>query len=262
MLRRQKDQILNGKPLMELPKRTVNVVSCDFDPFEKSFYDSLESKMESVIQKLMASSKGNSYFSVLLLLLRLRQGTVINLFCDKSLTCSFVKPAIIPSLSQRTIRRTWMRLIPRPLRRVKTSKTLTAMISPLLLARWALHVNAKCAPRSKRYNLRFMSNLNLNNTRLRHDNTGADGWNTHCRGCVPLAKEAQRAERDRPSSAKIRKILQLLKEIEERSEGVEKTIIFSQFTSMLDLIEPFLSEKGIKYVRCELVLLESVLCNF
>ena len=130
---------------------------------------------------------------------------------------------------------------------------LTAMISPLLSARWALYVNVKCAPRSKWYYFRFMSTLNLNNTRLHSGNTGADEWNTHCRGCVPLAKEAQRSERDRPSSAKIRMILQLLKEIEERSQGEEKTIIFSQFTTMLDLIEPFLSEKGIKYVRCELV---------
>ena len=77
MLRRQKDQIINGKTLIELPKRTVNVVSCDFDPSEKFFYDSLETKMESVIEKLMATSKGNSsYISVLLLLLRLRQGTL------------------------------------------------------------------------------------------------------------------------------------------------------------------------------------------
>ena len=53
-----------------------------------------------------------------------------------------------------------------------------------------------------------------------------------------------------PSSAKIRKILELLEEIEERGEE-EKTIIFSQFTSMLDLIEPFLKAKGIKYVRCK-----------
>lgn len=53
-----------------------------------------------------------------------------------------------------------------------------------------------------------------------------------------------------PSSAKIRKILELLDAIEERGEG-EKTIIFSQFTSMLDLIEPFLKADGIKYVRCK-----------
>ena len=47
-------------------------------------------------------------------------------------------------------------------------------------------------------------------------------------------------------------ILKLLNEIDERSGNEEKTIIFSQFTSMLDLIEPFLNEKGVKYVRCEL----------
>ena len=140
---------------------------------------------------------------------------------------------------------------------------LTVKISPLLSVRWALYVNVKCAPQSKQYNFLYFykSNLNLNNTRLHSDNAGADEWSTHCRGCVPLAKEAQRAERDRPSSAKIRKILQLLREIDERSEGVEKTIIFSQFTSMLDLIEPFLNEKGIKYVRCELILLE-MFCAF
>lgn len=53
-----------------------------------------------------------------------------------------------------------------------------------------------------------------------------------------------------PSSAKIRKILELLHDTEERGEG-EKTIVFSQFTSMLDLVEPFLKAGGIKYVRCE-----------
>ena len=97
--------------------------------------------------------------------------------------------------------------------------------------------------------------MKLNNVfRLNKDNAGAGEWSKHCRDCVHLAKEAQRAERDRPSSAKIRMILQLLKEIDERSESEEKTIVFSQFTSMLDLIEPFLSEKGINYVRCELSL--------
>jgi SNF2 family DNA or RNA helicase len=53
-----------------------------------------------------------------------------------------------------------------------------------------------------------------------------------------------------PSSTKIRKILELLGDIEDRGEG-EKTIIFSQFTSMLDLIEPFLKAEQIKYVRCK-----------
>lgn len=76
MLRRRKDQHLNGKALIELPKRTVEIVTCEFDEGEREFYVSLETKMESVIEKLMKNNKGGSnYMSVLLLLLRLRQGT-------------------------------------------------------------------------------------------------------------------------------------------------------------------------------------------
>lgn len=65
--------MLNGKVLIELPLRTVKVMSCTFDRSEQAFYDALESKMESVIEKLISSEKAN-YISVLLLLLRLRQG--------------------------------------------------------------------------------------------------------------------------------------------------------------------------------------------
>jgi SNF2 family DNA or RNA helicase len=53
-----------------------------------------------------------------------------------------------------------------------------------------------------------------------------------------------------PDSAKIRKILELLRKVDERDDE-EKTIIFSQFTSMLDLIQPFLTADGIRHVRCE-----------
>ena len=54
-----------------------------------------------------------------------------------------------------------------------------------------------------------------------------------------------------PDSAKTRQILKLLDDIDERSNAEEKTIIFSQFTSMLSLIEPFLKSRGIRYVRCK-----------
>jgi SNF2 family DNA or RNA helicase len=78
MLRRRKDQTLNGEILIHLPKRTVQVISCKFDDSEDYFYNALESKMEGVIEKLMSSGKGNnSYISVLLLLLRLRQGSLL-----------------------------------------------------------------------------------------------------------------------------------------------------------------------------------------
>jgi SNF2 family DNA or RNA helicase len=60
-----------------------------------------------------------------------------------------------------------------------------------------------------------------------------------------------------PDSAKIRKLLELLGEINSRKDGEgeptgEKTIVFSQFTTMLDIIQLFLKDAGISFVRCEL----------
>lgn len=52
-------------------------------------------------------------------------------------------------------------------------------------------------------------------------------------------------------SAKTRMIVQLLKYIKEVSGGREKTVIFSQFTSMLDIIESFLPTIDVNYVRCK-----------
>ena len=81
---------------------------------------------------------------------------------------------------------------------------------------------------------------------------------TYCTGCEELNNKARRKSLAAvtgsvpPESAKIRETMRLLNDISERSNGEEKTIIFSQFTSMLDLIEPFLRDKGIRFVRCEL----------
>lgn len=77
MLRRRKDQLLNGQALIKLPERHVDIISCKFDAAEKEFYHSLETKMEDVIAKIMTSKGGNRYIGVLTLLLRLRQGMFI-----------------------------------------------------------------------------------------------------------------------------------------------------------------------------------------
>lgn len=54
-----------------------------------------------------------------------------------------------------------------------------------------------------------------------------------------------------PSSAKTRKLIELLEKIESDSEGEDKTIVFSQFTSFLDIVEKFLRKAGKKFVRCK-----------
>jgi SNF2 family DNA or RNA helicase len=85
----------------------------------------------------------------------------------------------------------------------------------------------------------------------------ASAESQNCLDCEKqLEQQARRRSGSNPDlpamSTKIRTILDLLREIEARGEGDEKTIIFSQFTSMLDLLQPFLKDSGIRHVRCEL----------
>jgi len=83
MLRRKKEDTVNGQKLIDLPARTVTVIPCPFDASEQAFYTALETKMADVLDNLLASSKGNSaYISVLLLLLRLRQGKPVPFLLD------------------------------------------------------------------------------------------------------------------------------------------------------------------------------------
>ena len=76
MLRRKKDSMLNGKRLLELPDRNVEIVPCTFDADEREFYESLSTKIESTLDKFRQKGDiAKNFTSVLVLLLRLRQGT-------------------------------------------------------------------------------------------------------------------------------------------------------------------------------------------
>jgi SNF2 family DNA or RNA helicase len=61
----------------------------------------------------------------------------------------------------------------------------------------------------------------------------------------PVRFNADAITNDLPPSTKIKQLLNILKE--ETPE--HKVIVFSQFTSMLDIIEPFLEKKGYRFVR-------------
>jgi SNF2 family DNA or RNA helicase len=75
MLRRKKDTLVNGKALIELPPRKLDLVDCEFDDDERAFYDALNDKVQLTLNKFIKSgSVQNNYTSMLVLLLRLRQG--------------------------------------------------------------------------------------------------------------------------------------------------------------------------------------------
>jgi SNF2 family DNA or RNA helicase len=55
--------------------------------------------------------------------------------------------------------------------------------------------------------------------------------------------------KDFVSSTKIDTMLEILAKTKQESNGTDKTVIFTQFTNMLDLIEEPLKATGYKYVR-------------
>ncbi|KAL4076720.1 SNF2 family N-terminal domain-containing protein [Scleroderma yunnanense] len=210
MLRRTKNQILNGRPLLELPERKLDLVECQFDEMEKEFYARLQTRMTSEVNKLVNQNTVVNYTHVLVLLLRLRQA------CNH------------PSLVSKDYRIDGDAAESRP----ANDDDDDAEDLAALFGQMGVSNGKKCQ---------------LCQTLL---SPGDDS--NHCSDCISLAATSRRNPKYAdlpPDSAKVRKILEILKEIDKRSDGVEKTIIFSQFTSMLSLIEPFLDAEGIKHVR-------------
>lgn len=76
MLRRTKTQLIDGKPILTLPDRIVELYNCEFDEEETEFYRALQERTDSTLNKMMDGSK-SSFTSVLVLLLRMRQGLVL-----------------------------------------------------------------------------------------------------------------------------------------------------------------------------------------
>ncbi|KAI0037045.1 SNF2 family N-terminal domain-containing protein, partial [Vararia minispora EC-137] len=221
MLRRKKTDLLNGKPLIELPGRTVHVVPCDFDEDERQFYHALENKIDEAMQKFGASDKLN-YTTILVLLLRLRQA------CNH------------PSLVAEGYRKDLDALVPRAASKSGSDDDVDELADEFALT--GISGGKKCP---------------VCQTYLTSSATADD--DTHCVDCISIVRAARRKSTRAgsdlpPDSAKVRKILKLLEEIDARADGDsglpnEKTIVFSQFTSMLDIIQVFLRARGMKYVR-------------
>ncbi|KAG6089506.1 hypothetical protein E4U15_002564 [Claviceps sp. LM218 group G6] len=74
MLRRKKDSLLDGKPILVLPRKKEQVVYAELSTDERDFYKQLEEKAQVLFSKyLREGSVGKNYSNILVLLLRLRQ---------------------------------------------------------------------------------------------------------------------------------------------------------------------------------------------
>ncbi|KAG8937480.1 hypothetical protein FRC00_005086 [Tulasnella sp. 408] len=78
-------------------------------------------------------------------------------------------------------------------------------------------------------------------------------WCKYCENeIVPKAKPLQPPKfnpDERPSAAKINKMLDLIRETLERSQGTDKIIIYSQFTSYLNILQKYIEKAGWEFDR-------------
>ncbi|KAJ0254625.1 SNF2 domain-containing protein [Hirschfeldia incana] len=74
MLRRTKGSLIDGKPIISLPPKSIELRKVDFTEEERDFYTNLESESRSQFQEYKeAGTVKQNYVNILLMLLRLRQ---------------------------------------------------------------------------------------------------------------------------------------------------------------------------------------------
>lgn len=86
MLRRTKDTLLDGQPIISLPPKDIQLTKVEFSPEERSYYTSLEAETRKQFKAYAAAGTVNqNYANILLMLLRLRQA------CDHPLLVEGIK---------------------------------------------------------------------------------------------------------------------------------------------------------------------------
>lgn len=74
LLRRTKKSTVDGRPLLQLPERTTEMVHTAFDDEQRAFYKSIEDQTQLTYNRYLATGTvGRNYSQILVLLLRLRQ---------------------------------------------------------------------------------------------------------------------------------------------------------------------------------------------
>lgn len=264
MLRRTKEaKTDDGKPILNLPKRNLELIELDFEsPQEKDFYIGLQERIKQAFEKeeeqQRATGKKTNMIASLVLLLRLRQacshpamvtgnlrtdaGAIGSAATTESTSTSTTKSGIDASAAGVAANDD-----------DDDDDGLAAMLSGLSVA----------TKRCEQCNVELPLDSGASTTASAADD---DDYNDTrdlmaavdpkysskrrlCFDCKNLAANySQDLFATSFGSTKIRKMLQLLSSI-RATDATEKTIVFSQFTSFLNLVEPHLQRHSYRYVR-------------
>ncbi|SOV05835.1 related to ULS1  len=244
MLRRTKEaKMEDGKPILNLPKRNLELIELEFDsPQEKHFYVGLQERIKQAFEKeeeqQRLTGKKSNMIASLVLLLRLRQA------------CSH--PAMVTGNLRVDAGAIGTAATNGDGAKAAKGKQvaeedddddddgLAAMLSSLSVAlKRCDQCNVELPrnpPAVDEDTLMAAVNPALANRKL-------------CTDCTRVASKcSQDLFATSFGSTKIRKMLSILSAIRQVDKS-EKTIVFSQFTSFLNIVEPHLRQHHFNYVR-------------
>ena len=304
-LRRTKQTMIDGKPILELPPKTIEKVHVLFSPEEQTFYDELEANSQKQVDRLVqAGTLGKNYSHIFVLLLRLRQacdhpiltnapgsdGTSaapaagVNLAANAKLlspaavarllsedisgcTCPICMDApenavIYTPCGHFTCAECFARMTESDENQLKCQNCRgpldTSKVTDIGSFKKA-HDPASLPPAHEEEKpseesdddtpSAFESDSDGSTTPKKKKKKTLHKLRTEgMRNKAQRGKYLRRLDEEFKHSAKTRKTMEILRENEERGNG-EKTIIFSLFTSLLDILEIPISRQGWKYTR-------------
>ncbi|CAD6915776.1 unnamed protein product [Tilletia controversa] len=242
LLRRTKATMHEGKKLIDLPPKHISLVETDFDdPMERTMYTLLETRIRNRVQEAeeVGGSKSFGQIEILTMLTRLRQACSHpallkgKVDLDVGTAASAAKPSSGAGASANAN---------------DDVDGLAAMLGGVDIAG-----PAKCEqcllPLQQQDTLAIVPPTapddSADDSIVEMQTLTREGRKL-CVGCAEIVD--QQTDWSEKASTKVNAILRILGEVRERGEG-EKTIVFSQFTTFLDLLEPHLRKSKFKYER-------------
>ncbi|KAG0623190.1 hypothetical protein M758_3G155200 [Ceratodon purpureus] len=241
-LRRTKDMQVDGRRLVELPRKTISMHYVELTPEDRELYDKVEENGKDVIERFMKSGTVlQNYATVLQIILRLRQ------ICNHPGLCPAYTEMFAAELNQKDSKNVPPpELLEKLLNIIKGGADFDCAIC------LNQPTNAVITPCAHVYCQRCIEKSLLRNKEqcpmCRSDLSTSD---------LMAAPKEEGVQEDpsseqgpSKSSAKVDALIKLLVEARVK-DPTEKSVIFSQFSQMLNCLEGPLSDAGFRFVRLD-----------
>ncbi|KAI7850279.1 SNF2 family N-terminal domain-containing protein [Circinella umbellata] len=267
-LRRSKKAKIDGRPILKLPERNVHFTHVDFTPDERNFYDFINKRSQAQFNKYVKQGTVmKNYSSVLVLLLRLRQAC---LHPKLTMVERDEKEETIDESAQENFA---VAMNPTVVNRLLHDDNDFSQIEcPICMD---MADQAQIIPDCGHMLCRECLFNYLNTEQVQGEKRCPQCRGNLCREKIVSiemflkvhapdlhkefieerkANETEQAEantraEELPSSTKIDKMLEILHETRRTTKNKDKTIVFSQFTAFLNIMEKPLRENEFEFVR-------------